>query len=420
MSLSRYKEYKDSGVEWLGMVPKHWEIKPLFSICIENKFKNKNIVENNLLSLSYGEIVRKDITSNEGLLPESFETYQIIKKGYIILRLTDLQNDKKSLRSAIAQEDGIITSAYTAIKITSVNCSYINFLLRAYDLIKVFYSMGGGLRQSLKFSDLKNLSVTIPPIEEQRIIAAFLDRETSKIDSLISEQEKLIELLKEKRQAIISHAVTKGLNPDAEMKDSGVEWLGKVPKHWSISQVKHLFHLGRGRVISSELLSDKGLYPVYSSQTLNDGCFGYIDTYDYDSEQITWTTDGANAGTIFLRSGKYNCTNVCGTLSLKYTNFHLKYGMYYLGYATQFYKRPDTNGAKIMNNEMASVLILMPELDEQSAIISFLDHETAKIDELTKETFKVIELLKERRSALISAAVTGQIDVRNFVPKEAA
>lgn len=195
-----------------------------------------------------------------------------------------------------------------------------------------------------------------------------------------------------------------------EYKDSGVEWSNYIPIHWQLKKVKYLFKLGRGRVISQEELQDNGLYPVYSSQTQNDGCLGYINTYDFDVEQITWTTDGANAGTVFLRNGKYNCTNVCGTLLPINNYFSLKFTLYSLQYITRFYKRPDTNGAKIMNNEMADIVLVFPPLQEQTQIAQFLDYETAKIDLLIEKQQKLIELLKEKRQAVISHAVTKGLD----------
>ena len=180
----------------------------------------------------------------------------------------------------------------------------------------------------------------------------------------------------------------------------------EIPMEWKLQKVKHLFNIGRGRVISQEELDDNGLFPVYSSQTQNNGCLGYINTYDFDSKQITWTTDGANAGTVFYREGKHNCTNVCGTLQPIKSNLNFTYYLYALKHVTQFHKRPDTNGAKIMNGEMAAISLSIPPDHEQQKIASFLDHETAKIDTLIAKQEKLIELLKEKRQAVISHAVT--------------
>ena len=198
---------KDSVVEWLGDVPEHWNLKKFCYLFDENKKKNIGLQETNVLSLSYGNIKEKNIDDNKGLLPESFETYQIIKPNDIVFRFTDLQNDKRSLRSAISKYHGIITSAYIAVK-TKQNADFYNYLFRAYDLQKVFYSMGEGMRQSLKMDELNKMPVVLPSEDEQKRIVSFLDSETSRIDNLIAKQEKLIEKLKEYRSSIISHAVT--------------------------------------------------------------------------------------------------------------------------------------------------------------------------------------------------------------------
>ncbi|MEQ4659579.1 restriction endonuclease subunit S [Providencia manganoxydans] len=194
-------------------------------------------------------------------------------------------------------------------------------------------------------------------------------------------------------------------------KDSGVEWLGDIPETWDIKKIYHLFRIGRGRVISQQELVENGEYPVYSSQTKDDGVLGYIQTYDFDCEQITWTTDGANAGTVFHRSGKHNCTNVCGTLQpFKNSHVNLKYITYALSDITRFYKRPDTNGAKIMNNEMAHVKVMAPPENEQTRIANYLDKKTALIDEAISIKEKQISLLKERKQIIIQQAVTQGLD----------
>ena len=193
-------------------------------------------------------------------------------------------------------------------------------------------------------------------------------------------------------------------------KESGVEWIGEIPSHWDITRIKYKFQIGRGRVISNEDLVEDAIYPVYSSQTLNNGCLGYIETFDFDDKLITWTTDGANAGTVFLREGKFNCTNVCGTLKGKSDDVIPEFDYYFLQYATQFYKRPDTNGAKIMNNEMAVILSLKLSTEEQTAIAKYLDHKTTQIDNLIAKKEQFIQLLEEERVAVINQAVTKGLD----------
>ena len=143
------------------------------------------------------------------------------------------------------------------------------------------------------------------------------------------------------------------------MKDSRIEWIGNIPNTWALVPVRYLFKIGRGRVIAQTELNEKGAYPVFSSQTKNDGCLGYIDTYDFNISQITWTTDGANAGTVFLREEKHNCTNVCGTLQ-PICSQDLNYYKYALEHIVFYHKRADTNGFKIMNNEMAAIIVPNP------------------------------------------------------------
>jgi type I restriction enzyme S subunit len=199
---------KDSGVEWLGEIPEHWESLPAFSVVREQNISNKGMLERNLLSLSYGNIIRKDIDTDYGLLPESFETYQIVNRGNIIMRLTDLQNDKRSLRVGLVKERGIITSAYLCLDTRQLISEYAYYLLHSYDITKVFYNMGAGVRQTMKFVDLRRLPILVPDIQEQQKIAQFLDRETGKIDNLITKTRTSIDHLKEYRTALISAAVT--------------------------------------------------------------------------------------------------------------------------------------------------------------------------------------------------------------------
>lgn len=189
-------------------------------------------------------------------------------------------------------------------------------------------------------------------------------------------------------------------------KDSSILWIGFIPRHWNISTVGRHFKLERGRVISkTEIIENKGKYPVYSSQTSNNGELGKINTYDFEGEYVTWTTDGANTGTCFYRNGKFSTTNVCGMLSLKNIPYSLKYLNYYLNVITKPYVRVDIN-PKLMNNMMANIPLLLPVITEQKAIASFLDRKTSQIDHLIQLKQRKIELLKEKRTALINQVVT--------------
>lgn len=199
---------KESEIEWIGTIPKHWKIKPFFALLSELNRKNIGLFETNILSLSYGRIVKKPDNRNMGLVPESYETYQIVEPGDVVFRFTDLQNDKRSLRSAEVTERGIITSAYMAVRPHSIQSTYFAWLMRSYDLCKVFYGLGGGIRQSLKFEDVKRLPIVVPPIEEQIEISKFIGQQLILIDTLIEKTQRSIDLLKERRIAFITAAVT--------------------------------------------------------------------------------------------------------------------------------------------------------------------------------------------------------------------
>ena len=200
---------KDSGIEWIGKIPANWEIHPIYAYFSERKHKNRLGREDNLLSLSYGKIIRKDINTNGGLLPESFNTYNIVEAGDIIIRPTDLQNDKKSLRTGLSHEHGIITSAYIALRPNkNVNSTYYYYLLHTYDIQKVFYNMGNGVRQSLNYGEFAKLMVFSPSPTEQKEIAEYLDAKCVEIENAIADKQEQIKTLEEYKKTIIYEYVT--------------------------------------------------------------------------------------------------------------------------------------------------------------------------------------------------------------------
>ncbi len=441
MSFPRYPKYKPSGVEWLGEVPEHWAVAPLCARAAERRSRNEGMQEDNLLSLSYGNIVRKDIASNDGLLPESFETYQIVEPGDTVLRLTDLQNDQRSIRTGVVRERGIITSAYLAIRPVSIDADYLSLLLRAYDSQKAFYSMGSGLRQSMKYDDLKRLPLLVPQPAEQRAIAAFLDRETAKIDALIAEQEKLSELLAEKRQAVISHAVTKGLNPAAPMKPSGVEWLGDVPAHWDLVRLGYRGSLQNGLSIGGDAFGAGDPFvsygDVYKNAVLPEVPSGLVlstsqdqDKYSVEVGDVLFTRTSETTDDIGVAS---TCLRTIprATFAGFLIRFRPHREVLVAQYAVYLFRNQAVarhfagtmnivTRASLSQGELRSLPICVPPPGEQRTIAEFLDRELAKFDALIEEAESAVALLVERRSALISAAVTGQIDVRNAVPETAA
>lgn len=430
--MKAYPEYKESGVEWLGEVPVEWEVTSLFGVASERSDSNRGMMESNLLSLSYGRIIRKDIEGLDGLLPESFETYQVVQPDDIVMRLTDLQNDKRSLRSAIVNETGIITSAYLALKPVKITARYFAHLLRAYDLQKVFYSMGGGLRQSMKFSDVKRLPVLLPPLTEQRKIAAFLDREVAKIDDLIEEQRRLIALLAEKRQATISHAVTKGLNPNAKLKPSGIDWPQNIPEDWEILSLTRMvkkFVDYRG-VTPTKVGSG---VPLITATQIKNGRIeheldpAYITEEEYKSRMtrgwpeigdVLLTTEAPLGETAQIVDPYVSPGQRIILMKVEpdlisndylFTHFRSQFGQ------NQLWERASGSTASgIRADRLRASLVLVPPLMEQEKIVAHVNQVTSAFEEIQNNANSQITLLQERRSALISAAVTGKIDLRDF------
>lgn len=258
------RQMKDSGIAWVGEIPQDWKTAPLY--CLYSERKNINVFgqESNLLSLSYGRIVRKDINTSEGLLPSNYNGYNIVECGDIVIRPTDLQNDKRSLRTGLVKERGIVTSAYIALKPKQdVESRYYHYLLHAYDIEKVFYNMGNGVRQGLNYDEFSKLVILVPLLSEQQRIADFLDAECEKIDGLKADLQAQIDTLEQYKRSVITEAVTRGPDPDAPMKDSGV-WYGQIPSGWAIKKGKYLFaqRNERGNHIELQLLSPTQKYGV--------------------------------------------------------------------------------------------------------------------------------------------------------------
>lgn len=202
-------EMKDSGIQWVGEIPVHWPVHPVYSYYGERKNKNRLGKEDNLLSLSYGRVIRKDINTNDGLLPESFNTYNIVEAGDIIIRPTDLQNDKRSLRTGLVKEHGIITSAYIDLcPLKQVDSRYFHFLLHAYDVMKVFYNMGNGVRQGLNYSEFSRLMVFEPPYEEQVAMADYLEIKVTEVDAIIEQKKEQMAVLDAYKRSLIFEYVT--------------------------------------------------------------------------------------------------------------------------------------------------------------------------------------------------------------------
>lgn len=420
--MQHYESYKPSGVKWLGDIPAHWEIRPGFTCFKENKDRNKGLVESTVLSLSYGRIVIKPEEKLTGLVPESFESYQLIKPGDIVIRTTDLQNDHTSLRVGYAKDKGMITSAYLGLRChPEINPEYVFRLLESYDALKVFYGMGSGLRQNIDFWDFKRLPVPLPPKDEQDRIVAFLNQKTAEIDAAIAKKERLIELLREQKKAAIRRAVTLGINGNHQLLPHDLSYLKQVPSNWSIKRNKQLFFEKKGvvgkqapsytllsltlnGVIPRDLDNPKGKFPAefdtYKKVQPNDMVFCL-----FDVEETPRTV--GHARHVGMITGAYTVVE-CFDLSLA-------------GYLSYFYTalddekmlRPFYTGLRnvIQRNTFFSLQVPIPPENERQEIVEYIDsviHDTAQLAEKAKQ--EVISL-QEFKNTLVASAVTGRIKV---------
>ncbi|MHA2717214.1 restriction endonuclease subunit S [Photobacterium damselae] len=426
-----YTEYQQSDISWLGKVPKHWT-KNKFKFLLNEKPKTQNL-ELPCGSISFGHVVFKD---SERLSKETKAAYQEVLSGEFLVNPLNLNYDLKSLRTALADIDVIVSSGYIVLKsLDVVDKAYLRWLLFLFD-VRHMKTLGAGIRQTISFKDIADCAVYIPNDLEQKAIATFLDRETQRIDSLIEEKQNFIKLLKEKRQALISHVVTKGLNPNVDMQDSGIEWIGQVPKHWEKCRVKQVSSfITSGPRGWSDFISDNGNAIFLQSGDLNNelglnlakakkvsppyGAEGQRTQLQLDDVVVCIT--GANTGRVAL---------VKELDSTVYINQHLslirpigekvrsKYLAYFLSseagsryYALEQYGLKE--GLSLKN--VAETPLMLPPVSEQTSIEKYLDKALATLSSLLTSVEESIHLLKEHRTSLISAAVTGKIDVREAV-----
>lgn len=411
MSASKWKpypEYKSTNDPWIPSIPLHWETKPLQFVFEEKKKPNKAENEKNVLSLSYGKIIRKDVSKNLGLLPASFDTYNIVEPESIILRLTDLQNDKKSLRVGLVKERGIITSAYLCIKSnTSSMNKYGYLLLHAFDLTKIFYAIGDGVRQSMGYEQMRKLGIAIPNENEREKIIQFCGNIDSTIDALIESVRKKVALLKEKRSAIISRVVTKGLNLDVSMKNSGIDWIGLTPTHWEIKMAKHVFTLQRGEDLSSDQFV-MGEYPVCSSNSV----MGYHNQSNAKGPSVVVGRSGSVGAVNFVETDFFAHNTA---LYVKRFEGVLPKFVYFFLLAMNLPSFAAGSAVGTLNrNHIHRQYIAIPSLEEQQEIVTYIENHDETIQRMQEKLVIEIESLKEYQTALISAAVTGKIDVRSL------
>ncbi|MFW5727361.1 MAG: restriction endonuclease subunit S [Spirochaetia bacterium] len=425
--MQAYPEYKVTGLWWLGEIPAHWELKVGHSAFTPKQVKNVGLLEKKVLSLSYGRIVVKPQEKLHGLVPESFETYQIVDPGDIIIRGTDLQNDKQSLRIGFSRYRGIITSAYICLKpLPTVSAEYAYQILNVYDLTKAIYAYGSGLRQNLDKSDLERIPVFLPPRDEQDAIVSYLNMVDKRINRFIRNRQRLIEVLKEQKQAITNKAVTQGLGPNVPLKPSGVDWIGDIPKDWKVLRAKYLFdEVDKRSMDGSEThlsMSQKlGLVPA-----------GDLEEHHFHSNSYAGGKI-VELGDIVLNRlkahlGVFRLSEQCGVISPDYTVLrpkNIESAKYFELVLTSSIIRPELRCRvkglvegfwRLYTDDFYDIRLPVPPIHKQLNIVRQIKRETAELDAAIKTSEHEIDLIREYRTRLISDVVTGKLDVRHLAP----
>lgn len=382
-------------------------------------------------SISFGRVVFKDA---EIFSEETKASYQEVLAGEFLVNPLNLNYDLLSLRTALASIDVVVSTGYIVLQSCGrLNPNYTRWLLQQFDVAHM-KTLGAGVRQTINYADIGNSYFFEPPLPEQTQIAAFLDHETAKIDRLIEKQEELIRLLKEKRQAVISHAVTKGLNPHAPLKDSGIEWLGQVPAHWKISElryeVKPETSITYGIVQAGPDVED-GIPYIKTSDMSGDALpfEGYSKTSRTIAESFARSMVAPNDIVIAIRASVGKCHLVPqelaganltqGTAKISPALEHsFKFFYWYLSSdQSQAYFDSVAKGAtfrEITLEKLRKAPITLPPVDEQRAIVGQVEAQHKRFASLIRAAQEQTTLLQERRTALVSAAVTGKIDVRHW------
>ncbi|MFO8027802.1 MAG: restriction endonuclease subunit S, partial [Opitutales bacterium] len=380
-------------------MPEHWEAVQTRRI-VEIKKVIAGELGYDIFSITQNGFKVKDITSGEGQLSMDYSKYQIIQVGDLAMNGMDLLTGGVDLATTV----GVTSPDYRVFAIRDDSVCHDRFLLYVCRMAyqnKVFHAFGKGSAQlgrwRLPREQFNEFRLPFPPLPEQTAIAAFLDRETAKIDGLVLEQRRLMELLKEKRQAVISHAVTKGLNPEAPMKPSGIEWLGDVPEHWEVVKLKFLCDIQTGDK-DTENDVDDGLYPFFvRSQNVE-----RINSMSFDCEAILTAGDGVGVGKVFhYHRGPFDFHQRVYMMN----NFRHVHGPFLFHYfKEQFYKVALEGGAKstvdsLRRPMLTNFPVCVPPEDEQHAIVAEVKDEAEKFDTLTAEAQRAIDLLQERRTA---------------------
>lgn len=417
--MNRYESYQNSGIDWVGEIPSHWEI-------IKPKHKLKRVTrpvdnEDDVVTCFRDGVV----TLRKNRREDGF-TNSIKEHGYQQIRPGDLVvHEMDGFEGAIGISDskGKSTPVYTVIEPDHrVDLLYVAYLLREMSESGKVESLARSIRErttDFRWNMWSVIHFPFPPIEEQKLISQYLEKKTKQIDKLTNKIQKKIELLKEQQTSFINQCTTKGLNQNVEMKDSGVEWIGLIPKHWSLRKLNHFYTYKKGsmgqKLTSSYLEENSGEYPVYSGQTSNNGILGTWSDYEFDfnTEVIFCTTVGARLMTTQVLSGKFSLSQNCLIMIPKDISILSKYINYFLLYDFRIRREllPSILQPSLRMEDLDQYQILIPPVEEQIKIVDLVSQHMILSENVISKLMTKILLLKEYRKSLISYVVTGKVRV---------
>lgn len=433
------RKMKDSGVEWIGDIPEEWEVVPNKRIMK----KVKNICEiykdEKVLSLTMNGVIVRDLENPSGKMPLTFDGYQYVEKNNLLMCLFDIDVTPRCI--GIIENNGITSPAYSQFELTNdADVKYYYYYYLNLDYTKELLHLAKNLRHSLTEGQLGEVYVPMPSKEEQTQIASYLDKKCNKIDQTIEKEKQVIEKLKEYKQSVITEAVTKGLNPDVKMKDSGVEWIGEIPEHWQVVKLKQVFSFRKGLSITKDNLVEKGVKVISYGQihsknnngvSIDDSLIRYVgnEYLEMGKQSLVLKNDFIFADTSEDLEGAGNCVFVDSDEEI-FAGYHTiilapikresipnwRYFAYL--YKTDCWRsqiRSRVSGIKLFSitqKILKQAEVIIPDINEQQKIIDYLDNKCSSIDKLISNKEKVIDKLTEYKKSLIYECVTGKREVQ--------
>ena len=424
------REFKDSCIEWIGQIPKEWKVELIGNNIKEINDKNDDSSEDNALQFKMGTIISKK-GGDSKYNPESLVAYTKVKEGDIVINGLNLSFDFISQRVGLVREKGVITSTYLTLRPSSLLYSrFVNYLFKAYDNCKAFHGMGRGLRQILAYRELKNQKLIYPALPEQQKIADYLDKVCGEVDEMVALQEKMIEELKAYKQSVITEAVTKGLNPNAPMKDSGIDWIGEIPEGWSTIKIRYLKSGLTDGTHGTYARATNGHYLLSSKNVRDNDLFigtneSFISEEDYkeiisngfpNKGDVLLCCIGASIGRCIVYQLDESYAFQRSVIFIRCNNLIKPYFLRYslLSSSTIIQENLLINQsaqAGLYQAQVKEITIPVSSIDEQQQITSYLDTKCSEIDSLIAIKQQKIEELKEYKKSIIYEYVTGKKEV---------